>query len=373
MKPRYQASKAAIEMIKRFEGCRHRAARLPDGAWTIGYGHTRTAREGVEISDADADALLIYDIAAVVKAINEWVYSPLTQNQFDALVAFVFNIGSSNFRRSSVLRRLNEGSYLQAACAMEMWRTADFEGERIVIDALVRRRSAEMALFLQPQDGFVPVPSLIIVPRVDEQVAGLAPTHIAEVETPLKGPLTEAYRTDEPMPSAGRAAAEAVATHLASLVQEPDEPFATEASAPTPRPLPIEDEALSAEEPEFEVNEPSFDAERVAESLADVQFETVSDAAEEPRPIVFVMPQRPLGAPKRKKGRAPGSVLALMGLIGLAVFVAGIFWGFNARAAARVTILPDPVMTGWVLGLVGVALAATSIYLLLNRLGAKGD
>jgi len=370
MKPRYQASKTAVEMIKRFEGCRHRAARLPDGAWTIGYGHTRTAREGVEITDADADALLIYDIAAVVKVINEWVFSPLTQNQFDALVAFVFNIGSSNFRRSSVLRRLNEGAYLQAACAMEMWRTADFEGERIVIDALVRRRSAEMALFLQPQDGFVPVPSLIIVPRVDEQVASLAPTHIAEVEAPLKGPLTEAYRTDEPMPSAGREAAEAVAAHLASLVQEVEEPSVTEAAAPTPRPLPVEDEALDA--PEFDVNEPASDIARLA-AFADVPSETSPDAAEEPRPIVFVMPQRPTGGMKRRKARTPGSVLALMGLIGLAVFVAGIFWGFNARAAARVTILPDPVMTGWVLGLVGVALAATSIYLLLNRLGAKGD
>ena len=148
MQARYQATRAAIDLIKRFEGFRAKAAELPDGRWTVGYGHTKSARAGAVITEADADALLIYDVAGVVAAINAWVFSPLTPNQFDALVAFAFNIGLPNFRRSSVLRRLNEGSHLQAACAMEMWRTADFEGERIVIDALVRRRSAEMALFL---------------------------------------------------------------------------------------------------------------------------------------------------------------------------------------------------------------------------------
>ena len=114
MKLRHQATRQAIELIKRFEGFRRRAAMLQDGAWTIGYGHTRTARAGAAITEADADALLIYDVASVITAVNEWVYSPLTQNQFDALVAFAFNIGLTNFRRSSVLRRLNEGQHLQA-------------------------------------------------------------------------------------------------------------------------------------------------------------------------------------------------------------------------------------------------------------------
>src|ERR1700749_2594410 len=185
MKPRYQATRAAIELIKRFEGFRPKAAQLPDGRWTIGYGHTRTARAGATVSEADADALLIYDVSAIIRTINEWVFSPLTQNQFDALVAFAFNIGLQNFRRSSALRRLNEGSYVQAACAMEMWRTADFDGERIVVGALVRRRSAEMALFLTPTDGYIAVPSLVVVPRVDEQMAHAAPGRATEVETPL--------------------------------------------------------------------------------------------------------------------------------------------------------------------------------------------
>ena len=128
MKPRYQVSRSAIELIKRFEGYRHQSARLADGRWTIGYGHTLTAREGAEVSEQDAEALLIYDLIAVAHSVNEWVYTPLTQNQFDALTAFAFNIGLDSFRGSSVLRRLNEGALIQAACAMELWRKAEFEG-----------------------------------------------------------------------------------------------------------------------------------------------------------------------------------------------------------------------------------------------------
>ncbi len=68
-------------------------------------------------------------------------------------MAFAFNVGVDNFRHSSVLRRVNEGALIQAACALEMWRRAEFEGERIVVDALVRRRAAEKTLFLTPSTG----------------------------------------------------------------------------------------------------------------------------------------------------------------------------------------------------------------------------
>src|ERR1700761_8325800 len=221
MKARYQATRAAIDLIKRFEGFRAKAAELPDGRWTVGYGHTKSARAGATITEADADALLIYDVAAVVGAINSWVFSPLTQNQFDALVAFAFNVGLQNFRRSSVLRRLNEGAHLQAACAMEMWRTADFEGERIVVDALMRRRSAEMALFLTPMEGHIPVPSLIVVPRVDEQVARTAPLHTTEAEPPPDPAAPAPVRPEAADPaSAAMAAAAAVTARLNALLHE---------------------------------------------------------------------------------------------------------------------------------------------------------
>src|SRR5690348_10763379 len=121
MSPRHRVSRTAIELIKRFEGYRRKAAQLPDGRWTIGHGHTLTARGGAEVSEEDAEALLVYDLIGISHAVNEHVYAPLTQNQFDALCSFAFNLGVDQFRRSQVLKRLNEGQMVQAACAMELW------------------------------------------------------------------------------------------------------------------------------------------------------------------------------------------------------------------------------------------------------------
>ena len=232
MKPRHQVSKAAVELIKKFEGYRSKAAQLPDGRWTIGFGHTLTAREGAQVSEQDAEALLLYDLIAVAHVVNEHTFTPLTQNQFDALCCFAFNIGLDGFKRSSVLRRVNEGSLLQAACAMEMWRKADFEGERIVVDALVRRRSAEKTLFLTPAGGWVPAPSPIVRPKVDYDAVNAIPR---QTPTALKAPMTgdkavverEAPRAEPAggvIPLASSAvlsAADLVGAKLAQIVPEP--------------------------------------------------------------------------------------------------------------------------------------------------------
>jgi len=370
MKARYQATRVSVDLIKRFEGFRPKAAELPDGRWTVGYGHTKSARAGAEISEADADALLIYDVAQVVAAINAWVFSPLTQNQFDALVAFAFNIGLPNFRRSSVLRRLNEGSFLQAACAMEMWRTADFEGERIVIDALVRRRSAEMALFLTPMEGYIAVPSLIVVPRVDEQQAHTAPGRATEVETPLDSAIAAAIRAEEAEPvSAAVAAAAAITARLNAILQdgEPEAPapVAEEALAGAPLPPPEEQPALVAVEAAEEAEQ---EAHSEAEPVA--AAEPISFAAHEP--LMFRAPSTAPFARRRKKP-APAPVLVLMGLTGLGVAGAGPFWGFSANAPGHLPIVPDAQLAGMGVGLAGVGLLAASVYMLLARLAGQND
>jgi lysozyme len=238
MLSRHRVSRAAIELIKRFEGYRRHAAQLPDGRWTIGYGHTLTAREGAEVSEPDAEALLVYDLISVQHAVNENVYAPLSQNQFDALSSFAFNIGLDNFRRSQVLKRLNAGAAVQAACAMELWRKADFEGERIVVDTLVRRRAAEKALFLTPPgDDFAPAPSSIIRPIIDLDALDLVPLRRpVELETSFEGdrvtvrreaPLEDASAprpepTPEPTPAV-TAAAEAVSARLETIFPDPGE------------------------------------------------------------------------------------------------------------------------------------------------------
>src|SRR5687768_2327753 len=93
-------SKSGVELVKRFEGLRRTAAQLPAGGWTIGYGHTVSARQGAEVSPEDAEALLLYDLGRTAKAVDAAVFTPLNQNQYDALIAFAFNVGIDNFLRS---------------------------------------------------------------------------------------------------------------------------------------------------------------------------------------------------------------------------------------------------------------------------------
>jgi lysozyme len=226
MKPRHQVTRAAIDLIKAFEGYRRHAARLANGRWTIGYGHTLTAREGAEVSEKDAAALLTYDLIAVAHAVNDQTYTPLTQNQFDALCAFAFNIGLEKFRVCSVLRLINQGQLLQAACGMELWRKADFQGERIVIDALVRRRAAEKNLFLTPPAGWVPAPSPILPPNLDTDLERVVPLEKpAVVTTTLEG--LDARPEREPQPfSDGLTATQRAAAAVTARLQKifPDDP-----------------------------------------------------------------------------------------------------------------------------------------------------
>jgi lysozyme len=377
MKARYQVTRAAIDLIKRFEGFRPKAAALPTGGFTIGYGHTRSARRDAVISEADAHTLLIYDLAAVTTAINQWVFSPLNQNQFDALTAFVFNIGLPNFRRSSVLRRLNEGAYLQAACAMEMWRTADFEGERIVIDALVRRRSAEMALFLTPMEGHIPVPSLIVLPRVDEQVATTAPLRTTEVVSPLDTVIAAAVRTEEAEPpSAAVAAAAAISARLNTLLQDgaPAESEAAQVAPPVGAPAPPEREMPGFKPLVLDGPEPAVAAEvhAEAEPAAEPEPDTELRPVEPPPPLMFRAPSTSPLARQRKRP-APAPALVLMGLTGLGVAGAGPIWGFSANAPGHSPIIPDAEIAGMGLGVLGAGLLAASLYMLIARLAGQSE
>ena len=97
MTGRMRTSAAGLELIKTFEGMRDTAVRLPDGRWTIGYGHVRTAREGLTITEKDAHDLLVHDLRPVEVAISSIIFAPLMQTQFDALVSLAFNISFNLF------------------------------------------------------------------------------------------------------------------------------------------------------------------------------------------------------------------------------------------------------------------------------------
>jgi lysozyme len=429
MQTRHRVTRAATDLIKAFEGYRRTAARLPDGRWTIGYSHTLTAREGAEVSEKDAAALLTYDLIAIAHAVNEWTYAPLTQNQFDALCAFAFNVGVERFRGSSVLRHVNEGQYLQAACAMDLWRKADFEGERIIIDALVRRRAAEKTLFLTPTDGWVPAPSALLRPSIDFDIAAMQPRQTPAVLTAsLNGLEALAERMPPPQPpgTATQRAAAAVAERLQTLVQDEPPP----AAAPQKVQPPVAPEALPGEalasatehsplppptwpltfgvtERAFELTHPTdqdFDAPVEAEPpAADPEIEaqdapTLFDApgasanddettatAETLTPPVFLIPTAPVPSvmdialdtpPPRASSvfdtpparQAPASIVPLAGLggLGLVFFLGGLFWSANAGESSGVF---NPWIVGTLICLAGVGFIAFAVHLLLLRMG----
>ncbi len=153
-------------MIKRLEGFRDRPIRLDNGRWMIGYGHVFSARPKLALTRKEAELLLLYDLSAVGEALESLIFTPLSQNQTDALFSLVYNIGIEAFAGSDVLSLINQGALVPAAAAMEQWCKADLRGHSMVIDGLVRRRAAEKALFLTPRGGWRPAPSHILVPLV---------------------------------------------------------------------------------------------------------------------------------------------------------------------------------------------------------------
>lgn len=136
-------SSEGVKLIERFEGLVLEAYQCPGGKWTIGYGHTEGVHEGMKITKEQAEELLRRDLAEVEKAIAALVEVPLSQNQFDALASFVFNVGIDAFERSTLLRKLNAGDY--AAVPVELMRWVYAGGKRV--DGLVNRRVAEAGLW----------------------------------------------------------------------------------------------------------------------------------------------------------------------------------------------------------------------------------
>lgn len=139
-----------IELIKEFEGCRLTAYKCPAGVWTIGYGHTGTVDgkligKGMTITAAKATEMLKKDLAEFEAAVNGCVTVPITQNMFDALVSFAFNVGAGALRRSTLLRKLNAKDYEGAAAEFPLWNKAGGN----VLNGLVRRRERERQLFLR--------------------------------------------------------------------------------------------------------------------------------------------------------------------------------------------------------------------------------
>ena len=136
-------SQNGIDLIKHFEGCELYAYKCQAGVWTIGYGHTKDVEPGMQITEDDAHNMLVEELNEYETYVNTLVSGPLNQNQFDALVSWVYNLGGGNLKASTLLKVLNSGDYEGVPAQIMRWNKAGGK----VLEGLTRRRQAEADLF----------------------------------------------------------------------------------------------------------------------------------------------------------------------------------------------------------------------------------
>jgi len=138
-----------LALIKHFEGLELTSYQDEAGVWTIGVGHTATARENMRITEAQADSLLREDVFKAESAVGRLVTRPLSEPEADALISWVFNLGPGNFASSTLLKRLNDGvsGPDEIAKQIRRWNKLRKDGVLTFSRGLARRREAEAKLF----------------------------------------------------------------------------------------------------------------------------------------------------------------------------------------------------------------------------------
>jgi len=143
-----------IDIITRFEGFSSNPYLCPASIPTIGYGSTRYS-DGIKVqltdeplTENEAMLLLLNTLEIYENSINKNVIAPINQNQFDALVSFVYNVGTGSFTKSTLLKKLNMADYVGASLEFLRWNKAGGK----VLNGLTRRRAAEKTLFLTPKE-----------------------------------------------------------------------------------------------------------------------------------------------------------------------------------------------------------------------------
>ncbi len=142
-------------LIKNFEELRLNAYRDGAGVWTIGYGSTqyhdgRAVKPGDKLlNQTQAEALFTNTLSMYTNAVSRFVIVPLTQNQFDALVSFTYNVGTGAFKESTLLKLLNCKNYEGAAAEFIKWDkiTDPATGRKVICSYLAARRKMESQLF----------------------------------------------------------------------------------------------------------------------------------------------------------------------------------------------------------------------------------
>lgn len=145
-----KTSNDGVALIKGFEGKRLAAYDDGVGVWTIGFGTIKypngvRVKRGDKCTEAQAEQYLRNDLITFENDVNRLVKVPLNQNQFDALASFTYNLGETNLRSSTLLKKLNAKDYKGAAAEFLKWNKAGGK----IMNGLVKRRKTEMELFLK--------------------------------------------------------------------------------------------------------------------------------------------------------------------------------------------------------------------------------
>lgn len=141
----YNTNHTAVQIIKEEETLQLEAYEL-GGVWLIGYGHLMLEGEKDVITEEEADAFLREDLHWCEGAIERYVDVPVTLNEFSAMVAFCYNVGSGKTRKSSIVKRVNIDDRPGAANAFLLWNRMN----GVVMSALAKRRARERTLFITP-------------------------------------------------------------------------------------------------------------------------------------------------------------------------------------------------------------------------------
>jgi lysozyme len=144
----------AIDLIKRFEGCKLTAYKCPAGVWTIGYGTIRYSngekvKEGDVISSQKALQELTHEINKKAEGVTKLTKSVLlSSNQFDALVSFAYNLGLGALEDSTLLKRVKANPNDPDIRNQFMkWNKARVNGVLKELAGLTRRRKEEADLY----------------------------------------------------------------------------------------------------------------------------------------------------------------------------------------------------------------------------------
>lgn len=141
-------SKTGLQLTESFESCRLSAYQDSGGKWTIGWGTTyypngKPVQRGDTITQLQADSYIIQKYDDISYFLNRLLLVSVTQQEFDALCDFIYNVGTENFAHSSLLRYINSSNFTEAANEFDKWDHVN--GKEVA--GLLRRRQAETQEF----------------------------------------------------------------------------------------------------------------------------------------------------------------------------------------------------------------------------------